>query len=580
MPVRGAGHPGFSRDNRGDSCPFSRFPSDRAAAHRPAPDHCLHDDDRRRPRQGAPCWRRCGRSGAPCAERLRPEPARDLDRPRRRRRGGAAAASRSPPGTAATTASPGSAWPATASSTPPTRRASATARRASRSSSAPRPRASARPRTPTARSTTTARFPGRQPQPARPHAALARRLRRSEALALEGPCVTVSTACSSSAKVFAAAERMIRLGLVDAAIVGGVDTLCGSVLFGFNALQLVSPEPCRPFDADARRHQHRRGGRLRPARARRRDAATAACACSATASRATPTTCRRRIPKGLGAERALDDALARAGLDAERRRPHQPARHGERQERRGRGGAGRAPLSGAHARQLDQGLHRPHARRRRHRRGGGEPARDRDTASCPAPSTRATLDPACGPQIRLDAGRGRRARRRSATRSASAATTACWCSGRRRAMRPVGASRAGCRCYVEGIAFWAPTLPGWAVARAAFRGEGAPRRSAGRSARRPSCSPPAERRRAPDTRRARPRGRRAPRCATSGRDADDAAVDLHLGARRPRGQRLHVRDAGDASRRRSRRRASTTRCTTPPPATGRSAPAAAPRAPR
>ena len=56
-----------------------------------------------------------------------------------------------------------------------------------------------------------------------------------EALALEGPCLTISTACSSSAKAFATAERMLRLGLVDAAVVGGADTLCGSVLFGFNA---------------------------------------------------------------------------------------------------------------------------------------------------------------------------------------------------------------------------------------------------------------------------------------------------------------------------------------------------------
>jgi 3-oxoacyl-[acyl-carrier-protein] synthase-1 len=40
----------------------------------------------------------------------------------------------------------------------------------------------------------------------------------------------------------------MRLGLADAAVVGGVDTLCGSVLFGFNSLELVSPEPCRPFD--------------------------------------------------------------------------------------------------------------------------------------------------------------------------------------------------------------------------------------------------------------------------------------------------------------------------------------------
>jgi 3-oxoacyl-[acyl-carrier-protein] synthase I len=72
------------------------------------------------------------------------------------------------------------------------------------------------------------------------------------ALDLHGPCLTISTACSSSAKVFASAERLIRLGVVDAAIVGGVDSLCDSVLFGFNALELVSPEPCRPFDAARR----------------------------------------------------------------------------------------------------------------------------------------------------------------------------------------------------------------------------------------------------------------------------------------------------------------------------------------
>jgi 3-oxoacyl-[acyl-carrier-protein] synthase-1 len=69
-----------------------------------------------------------------------------------------------------------------------------------------------------------------------------------QALGLGGVCVTVATACSSSAKVFAQAERLISLGVADAAVVGGVDTLCYSVLFGFNALELVSPEPCRPFD--------------------------------------------------------------------------------------------------------------------------------------------------------------------------------------------------------------------------------------------------------------------------------------------------------------------------------------------
>ncbi len=69
------------------------------------------------------------------------------------------------------------------------------------------------------------------------------------ALQLTGICVTVGTACSSSAKVFAQAERLIRLGLIDAAVVGGTDTLCDSVLFGFNSLDLVSDDICRPFDA-------------------------------------------------------------------------------------------------------------------------------------------------------------------------------------------------------------------------------------------------------------------------------------------------------------------------------------------
>ena len=63
-----------------------------------------------------------------------------------------------------------------------------------------------------------------------------------------GPCMTVATACSSSAKVFAQAAQMINHDLIDAALVGGVDTLCGSVLFGFNSLGLVSSEKCRPFD--------------------------------------------------------------------------------------------------------------------------------------------------------------------------------------------------------------------------------------------------------------------------------------------------------------------------------------------
>jgi 3-oxoacyl-[acyl-carrier-protein] synthase-1 len=68
------------------------------------------------------------------------------------------------------------------------------------------------------------------------------------ALNLSGPAVVISSACSSSAKVFASARRAIEAGLIDAAVVGGVDSLCLTTLYGFHSLQLVSRAPCRPFD--------------------------------------------------------------------------------------------------------------------------------------------------------------------------------------------------------------------------------------------------------------------------------------------------------------------------------------------
>ncbi len=67
---------------------------------------------------------------------------------------------------------------------------------------------------------------------------------------LKGPAQVVSTACSSSAKVFASAARYIELGLCDAAIVGGVDSLCLTTLYGFNSLELVAKDLCKPADKD------------------------------------------------------------------------------------------------------------------------------------------------------------------------------------------------------------------------------------------------------------------------------------------------------------------------------------------
>ncbi|MCG2575788.1 beta-ketoacyl-[acyl-carrier-protein] synthase family protein [Dechloromonas sp. XY25] len=67
---------------------------------------------------------------------------------------------------------------------------------------------------------------------------------------LAGMAMAISTACSSSAKVFAAAARQLELGTIDAAIVGGVDTLCLTTLYGFASLQLTSTRPCRPYDGE------------------------------------------------------------------------------------------------------------------------------------------------------------------------------------------------------------------------------------------------------------------------------------------------------------------------------------------
>lgn len=134
----------------------------------------------------------------------------------------------------------------------------------------------------------------------------------AEATGAAGPCVTVSTACSSSAKVFGLAERWLRLGLVDAAIVGGVDALCASVLYGFHALGLVSAEPCRPFD---RRRSGISIGEAAGFALLERGDGDLVLRGYGEANDAFHMSSPH--PEGLGAERALDAALGRAGLDGQ-----------------------------------------------------------------------------------------------------------------------------------------------------------------------------------------------------------------------------------------------------------------------
>jgi len=134
------------------------------------------------------------------------------------------------------------------------------------------------------------------------------------ALALEGPSLTISTACSSSAKVFASAARLLALGLADAAVVGGVDSLCDSVLFGFNALELISPAACRPFDAA--RDGISIGEAAGFALLEHADAAPQAPRLLGYGEASDAWHMSSPHPDGQGAELALDAALARAGLDA------------------------------------------------------------------------------------------------------------------------------------------------------------------------------------------------------------------------------------------------------------------------
>ncbi len=187
-----------------------------------------------------------------------------------------------------------------------------------------------------ARLTPEGRFPPdlRRPQVHTPHSLGAF---VAAATGAGGPCLTVATACSSSAKVFAQAERLLRLGGADAVLVGGVDSLCRSVLYGFAALGLVSPVPCRPFAPD------RAGVSLAEAGGFAllvRDDASTGRPTGATDSGNDPghpadpdgpggpwligygeSSDAHHMsaphPEGLGARRALADALARAGTAPE-----------------------------------------------------------------------------------------------------------------------------------------------------------------------------------------------------------------------------------------------------------------------
>ena len=69
----------------------------------------------------------------------------------------------------------------------------------------------------------------------------------SQYLSIHGPAYTISTACSSSGNAICSAKRLLKAGICDAVIIGGVDTLCDLTLNGFDSLELISEKICNPF---------------------------------------------------------------------------------------------------------------------------------------------------------------------------------------------------------------------------------------------------------------------------------------------------------------------------------------------
>lgn len=138
-----------------------------------------------------------------------------------------------------------------------------------------------------------------------------------DVIGASGPCSTISTACSSSAKVFAQGARLLATGVVDAAIVGGVDSLAASTLFGFRSLGLLSSSACRPFDArrDGISIGEAGGFALLESSVERRTTKPLPLLIGYGES-SDAHHMSSPHPEGRGARLAIDAALARSGLDA------------------------------------------------------------------------------------------------------------------------------------------------------------------------------------------------------------------------------------------------------------------------
>lgn len=126
-----------------------------------------------------------------------------------------------------------------------------------------------------------------------------------------GPSFMVSTACTSSAKPLATASRLIDAGVIDAALVGGIDTLCQMTLMGFHSLDALSPERAKPFSSERRGLNIGEGGALMLIE---RDG-DALALLEGVGESSDAYHISAPHPEGLGAKLAMERALALAGVE-------------------------------------------------------------------------------------------------------------------------------------------------------------------------------------------------------------------------------------------------------------------------
>jgi 3-oxoacyl-[acyl-carrier-protein] synthase I len=131
------------------------------------------------------------------------------------------------------------------------------------------------------------------------------------ALGVSGPAYVHSSACASSAKALASAARLIHMNLCDAIVAGGIDTLCAFTVAGFSALESISATRCNPLSRNRDGINIGEGVALflmtrEPATVSLRGWGESSDGYHVSAP----------DPSGVGARRAMEQALSRAGVAA------------------------------------------------------------------------------------------------------------------------------------------------------------------------------------------------------------------------------------------------------------------------